>query len=666
MRPLLHCAIFAAALGAAHLPAFAQPDTLWSMTIPYEDDVTLIRAAELNDGSYVLVGRVDGPMSADLFAARINDSQSILWSRQYGTEDDEQAMAALQADDGTIIVVGWAGANMSGRRVIIYGFNMDGDSLWSRAYAHPEGAATKGRDVIRRSNGQIAIGGYTLGDYNHSDAWLLNADQSGDTTWTRTFGGASVDVGDRLLEGEDGNLIFVGNTTSDGAGDYDFWMVKTDSLGNQLATHTYGTENTDVCYAFARNDLGECFLAGRTEEGQASHAYLVKTDPDGNQIWAYPYTTGTMYERFQGVVPRLAGDVMAVGWYGADNSTRFWITLVDSLGTLVWSWRHGHTPCGFYDVIPASSGGCLVCGWESSAIGELSGYVLRIASPGGLRGTITSFETGDPYYGVKVKPVGDWAFTYSNPVGHYYLELPTGTYDIVASHPCTDTDTTFGVEIISNQLTNLDMTVAEPLYVRTHSSVNLTVRNHVVEEYSYELINEGSGTMIFRLEARPVQPTTDWISVEPATGIVPPGESYHATISVLTDTTDDSVYDYLGFLVIHTNSCPDTVDQIPVFVSVLDAGEQPAGPPERFALHPVYPNPFNSRAQIQFDLPQRSQVLLTLFDLSGRRVTDLADGFYEPGRHTVAIDAAGLPTGLYFTRLTTPAFQATRKLMLVK
>jgi hypothetical protein len=92
-----------------------------------------------------------------------------------------------------------------------------------------------------------------------------------------------------------------------------------------------------------------------------------------------------------------------------------------------------------------------------------------------------------------------------------------------------------------------------------------------------------------------------------------------------------------------------------------------SGPvPSRFALYAGNPNPFAASTAIRFDLPVASQVSLEIFDLRGRRVQTLFEGSLPPGRHSQVWDSAGYQSGLYFSRIQTEEFVATRKLILMK
>jgi hypothetical protein len=89
--------------------------------------------------------------------------------------------------------------------------------------------------------------------------------------------------------------------------------------------------------------------------------------------------------------------------------------------------------------------------------------------------------------------------------------------------------------------------------------------------------------------------------------------------------------------------------------------------PIAFSLEPVYPNPFNATANIRFALNRRMLVSVTVFDLLGRDVKHLAEGFYQAGHHELRFDAGDLASGLYFVQARTGGGQtAVQKAVLVK
>ncbi len=93
--------------------------------------------------------------------------------------------------------------------------------------------------------------------------------------------------------------------------------------------------------------------------------------------------------------------------------------------------------------------------------------------------------------------------------------------------------------------------------------------------------------------------------------------------------------------------------------------------PVKLAMRPNFPNPFNPVTTMQFDLPARGVVDLTIFDVNGRAVATLARGPYDAGTHSLrweGNDADGHPvaSGVYFSRLTFDGEVLTGRLLLIK
>ncbi|MDP7171931.1 MAG: T9SS type A sorting domain-containing protein, partial [SAR324 cluster bacterium] len=93
--------------------------------------------------------------------------------------------------------------------------------------------------------------------------------------------------------------------------------------------------------------------------------------------------------------------------------------------------------------------------------------------------------------------------------------------------------------------------------------------------------------------------------------------------------------------------------------------------PTRIALFPAFPNPFNPRTNIRYDLPQTGYVDLRIFDLSGREVRTLARGFDLAGTKTVVWDAKdnqgqNVSAGVYVYRLEAAGFVQSQKLIYLK
>ena len=93
--------------------------------------------------------------------------------------------------------------------------------------------------------------------------------------------------------------------------------------------------------------------------------------------------------------------------------------------------------------------------------------------------------------------------------------------------------------------------------------------------------------------------------------------------------------------------------------------------PRTFSLHQNYPNPFNPITTLRYGLPEQAQVILTIYDLMGREVTQLVNTTQEAGFRSVqwdATDSFGKPVsaGVYLYQIQAGEFVQTRKMVLLK
>ncbi len=125
---------------------------------------------------------------------------------------------------------------------------------------------------------------------------------------------------------------------------------------------------------------------------------------------------------------------------------------------------------------------------------------------------------------------------------------------------------------------------------------------------------------------------------------------------------------FSGQLVIHHNAEPGLTN-VPIRLQVVppDAAPGPAaGAPARFAIESIHPNPFNAAAEITFTLPSPGDVNLAVYDLAGRELTHVTEGFHPAGRYRVEIDAGNWASGVYIVRLQRKGSVRMSKMVCVK
>ena len=116
------------------------------------------------------------------------------------------------------------------------------------------------------------------------------------------------------------------------------------------------------------------------------------------------------------------------------------------------------------------------------------------------------------------------------------------------------------------------------------------------------------------------------------------------------DPEDGSYIWIIGDENIYKNLTPPNIPQIPA----------------DFVLEQNYPNPFNKSTTIAFGQTRDAQVKLSVYDILGRKVAELFNGWLQVGIHRITFTGQNLSSGIYFYRLIAGGFVETRKMILLK
>jgi hypothetical protein len=127
---------------------------------------------------------------------------------------------------------------------------------------------------------------------------------------------------------------------------------------------------------------------------------------------------------------------------------------------------------------------------------------------------------------------------------------------------------------------------------------------------------------------------------------------------------NDSTYTYT-LIAVDVSNTRDSLSTISATPHALSVHPAQGAFPESPSLS-AFPNPFNPQTRIDYTLHKAGHISLCVFDLLGREVTVLKDGFAQAGNHHVIFDGNGLVSGIYFARLDAGKFSQTKKLMLLK
>ncbi len=373
-------------LHVANLLAQA-PDTLWTRTYGGNEYDAGKSVVQTIDGGFIIAGGTDsfGAGQRDVYIIKTNFTGDTLWTRTYGGTDSDYSNSVAQTVDGGYIIAGTTHSFGEGE-VNIYLLKVDasGDTLWTRTYGGTGGES--GLSAQETSDGGYIITGSTssYGEGYH-DVYLIKTDSSGDTLWTKAYGGVDWEIGWSVQETSDGGYVIAGTTHSFGEGDLDVYLLKTDANGDTLWTKTFGGAEADRAYSITQTAEDGYLIAGITRSFgvDETDVYLIKTDASGDSLWTRTYG-GIGYD--VGLSIRQTSDVRFIitgftNSFSEDNSD-IYVIKIDADGDTLWTKTYGgaENDQGF-SVTQTADGGYLVAGaTRSFGQGNYDVYLIRLTA----------------------------------------------------------------------------------------------------------------------------------------------------------------------------------------------------------------------------------------------------------------------------------------------
>ncbi|MBI5058183.1 T9SS type A sorting domain-containing protein [candidate division KSB1 bacterium] len=643
--------------------AVARPDTLWSALPDLTGNSVFYGATACANGDFVLVGSIDDgeASSQDMLIVRLADNGEVLWTTRptSGFEDVDQASSVVELPSGELRVVGWSANSYT---LNVLDVDSEGNVIHVWSYETP-GGRTKGMDIALWPGGDLGVVGYGYGGIGMgSDAWTMRKSATGDTLWSMMEHSSGIDAA-ISIEFRDDYFVTAGYDQAETNGEYDLYVSKFDTALAWGSGQRIELDGDQLAYAAAIGAAGDVYVGGR----EAAVPFLAKTDPELNLIWSRSdYFASGMTGHLRGVAMYGGDQPICAGWVEIAGDRQCLIMLADSHGDSLWSWTPNlGDSSGFWGIEGLNCSGYLVYGFANEG-GTSRAFALRLAPEQGVLGVVRNAH-GDALSGIRVRAVGESCTAVSTADGRFVLGLAAGQHRLIYSGNCIDTDTTAWITVAADSLLAYAITAHEPAIGSLPTSINLIAYNHVTAGGTLTLRNDGDGDLSYSIAVEMFNPGPDeaWLSVDPPVGSIAPLQTETVQITVTADTTDDGVFEFYGRLTVRTNTCPDTVAEIPVFVTVLDAETEP-GLAGEFAVSEVYPNPFNGITTLELTLPRAADVALRVFDVVGRTVRELRHEGMSAGNHRLEIDLGDFATGVYFMRVRAGEYIAVRKLLLTK
>jgi hypothetical protein len=258
----------------------------------------------------------------------------------------------------------------------------DGEEEWNQTYGGTD--IDKGRGVVQTDDGGYIIVGNTYSTgAGSSDAWLIKTDSGGEQEWNQTFGGVEWESCSSVSLTNDGGYVITGRTDSYGNGSWDLWLIKTDSNGEEEWNQTYGGTLRDIGSNVYQTSDDGYIVSGATESVNEGNMewWLIKTDSLGEEEWSETYG-GNQFDMCTSIDLTMDGGYILGGWtpsFGA-GSVDAWVVKVDSEGQEQWNQTYG-TPYGdsAMSVRQTSDGGYIIAGDKGSEEGS-DAWLIRLGA----------------------------------------------------------------------------------------------------------------------------------------------------------------------------------------------------------------------------------------------------------------------------------------------
>lgn len=368
---------------------YAQLATEWTKSYGGVNNDEGYSVHQTADGGFIALGHTNsfGSGSSDIWLIKTNSNGDTMWTKTFGGNGAEYGGSVQETTDHGFIIAGNTYSyGAGGSDALLIKTNSSGDTLWIKTYGGPDDDGST--YAHQTSDGGFVICG-TTNSYGagNTDYWLIKTDMNGDTTWNRTYGGIYNDVAFYAQETSDNGYFIAGYTQPSGFSNSDIWLVKTNSNGDTTWTSSFGGNLNELPYSALQTSDGGYIITGYTYSygPGGSDVWLIKTDSNGDSSWTRTFG-GLSGEAGQSVIETSDNGFLVCGYtysFSTQGDGDIWLIKTDSNGDSSWTMTVGGitSEIGF-SIDQTSDDGYIVCGFIESS-GTADKNVLLVKLVGG-------------------------------------------------------------------------------------------------------------------------------------------------------------------------------------------------------------------------------------------------------------------------------------------
>lgn len=283
-------------------------------------------------------------LSALLMAVSAMQAQTYSqFMKHYEGGDVEYGYGVVESPDGNFTVCGNIGFGPGGSDACLMHLDPGGTQLWTMAYGGGGGEDARAIAVTRDS-GYVFVGQTSSFGAGGTDVLVAKLDRFGAVQWARAIGGAANEYGTGVDTTTDGGYIVCGYTRSFGAGNNDAYFIKLSAGGAVQWTRVIGGTASDIMYDVVQTSDGGYAGGGYSSNfgAPANNFYLIRLDAAGNLSTSASYG-GPSSDNGFGLIETSDGGLMLYGYtsgFGTGGNEGM-LVKTDIDGALEWGRTYG-------------------------------------------------------------------------------------------------------------------------------------------------------------------------------------------------------------------------------------------------------------------------------------------------------------------------------------
>ncbi len=594
-----------------------------------------------NQGNLYVTGMVHHSTSSgvDIFTVSLTPTGGVRWIKEFtgsGSRPD-QGLKIMCDNSRNVYVMGTTTTASGDFNIIVLKYSELGNLVWQREYLSAQDQLPKDM-YVDKATGEVFVTGYTGNTNPDYLTFMINS--SGTMGWVRLYGGSLQDISSSV--GHDprtGDIFITGQTEALGTG-VAMTTVRYSRNGNELWHNNY---NSPVpggnAYGCDVESIGKIvYVSGYSNEANTNQSVGLVLGLDSNGVVNWKTTYALRFGNFssQNIPTDMKIDYFGRAYISATGKdsafgvgNNFLFITVNGIGEASLR-SFNSTFSDFTSAIAISNRYTVVTG-VSDTNGQSSDMMTAAFGYG-----------ANMFSSVKHKSIGPYQF-YVDTIGTPFVSGNFGD---------------------AFPLMKVTLTVDTLLFPVTGDLEVYLVHNNIRDTVIFH--NGGSGSNFIGTELNDSALTPITSGTAPFTGSYRP----YKPLAVF------NAADVEGNWMLEIKNTGSSTGMLKGWSLYFDIDESTIGiqpvsntVPDKFSLSQNYPNPFNPATTIQFGIPETSshaQTTLDVYDITGRRITQLVNATLLPGTYKVNFDGSNYSSGIYFYTLSSGSYSETRKMVLVK